>query len=225
MGIERRSCPTAVTARADSDKRTIEGYASVYYDGTPETEYWLWSDCVERIAPGAFDRAIKEDDCRALFNHDSNCVLGRTTNKTLRLNSDKKGLRYEIDPPDTQLGRDVQELLKRGDVSGSSFGFEIRKVKWEEERDAENRTTYIRTITEAKLWDVGPVTYPAYEGASSGVRGNRSRDRDAASRESTELRSIAEERDAWIASQKTTNSVADIDARLMDVEIESRSIV
>ena len=87
----------------------VIGYAAVYYDGTPGTEYKLWDGFIERIAPGAFDRALKEDDVRCFFNHDPNWVLGSTGAEppTLQLSSDIVGLRYQVQPPPTQAGRDV----------------------------------------------------------------------------------------------------------------------
>jgi HK97 family phage prohead protease len=71
----------------------------------------------EMIMPGAFKDAIKNSDVRALFNHDPNLLLGRTESGTLRIKEDKAGLRYDVDLPDTVTGRDVQTLIKRGDVS------------------------------------------------------------------------------------------------------------
>jgi uncharacterized protein len=158
--------------RAKSDgKRTISGYGAVFYNADDTgTEYRLWEDVVERIMPGAFDRAMKEDDVRSLFNHDSNIVLGRTKSGTLRLSVDAVGLRYEIDAPDTQLVRDqVIAPLERGDVDGSSFMFVPTRTAWIEEAK-EGRTLYIRQIEEVELSEVGPVTFPAYESSTSGVR-------------------------------------------------------
>ena len=99
-------------ARAEGELPKIIGYASVFYDGTAGTQYELWDDTFERIMPGAFDRALKEDDCRALVNHDANNLLGRTASGTLRLSIDKTGLRYEIDTPNTTLGRDTIENIR-----------------------------------------------------------------------------------------------------------------
>jgi uncharacterized protein len=160
-----------VNSRADG-VGTVSGYAAVFYDANDKgTEYRLWSDMVERIRPGAFDRAIREDDVRALFNHDANQVLGRTSAGTARLSVDARGLRYEIDPPDTQAGRDLVTSLKRGDIDGSSFSFVPLKTTWEEQRDATTgKMTYIRWIDEAQLYDVGPVTFPAYESTEASAR-------------------------------------------------------
>ena len=154
-----------VERREDDDARTITGYAALTYDGTPDTEYELWKGSVERIAPGAFNRAAAEDDVRGLFNHDSDHLLGRTTAGTMRLTVDAKGLRYEIDAPDTQAGRDVVTSIDRGDLSGSSFSFRVTDERWTEEGDLE-----VRTILAVELFDVGPVTFPAYTNTTAGTR-------------------------------------------------------
>jgi uncharacterized protein len=167
MKMERRFFPgaAALVKRADG-KEVIAGHAAVYYDGTPKTEFKLWENFVERVMPGAFDRALAEkDDVRALFNHDPSALLGRASAGTLALKSDAKGLAYEIEPADTQVAKDVREHLRRGDLTGSSFAFVVT--------DQEFRTVNgvdIREIRGVQLFDVGPVTYPAYEGTDAGVR-------------------------------------------------------
>jgi hypothetical protein len=165
--MERRYTPqvVAVESRADDQPSQIAGYAAVYYDGTPETEFVLWEGAVERIMPGAFDRAIREDDVRGLFNHDPNQVLGRTAANTLTLSSDATGLRYVDDVPDTGVGRDVSASIERGDVTGSSFSFTITDVEWRVEDEIE-----IREIRGVRVYDVGPVTFAAYEATSAGIR-------------------------------------------------------
>jgi len=121
------------------------------------------------IQPGAFAAALTRSDVRALFNHDPNLILGRTTSGTLRVFEDEHGLVYEIDPPDTQAARDLQESLRRGDVSQSSFGFTVRADKWLPASD--EREYPLRIITEIdELYDVSPVTYPAYPATSAAVR-------------------------------------------------------
>ncbi len=163
----RRAISAPVELRKDGDgQSTISGHASVFYDGTPGTEYQLWDNAVERIMPGTFDRALKEkDDVRALFNHDPSLVLGRTSANTMDLSIDKRGLRYDIRPGDTTIGNDVVEHIARGDVTGSSFFFRITDETWRMEDDLD-----IREIRGVELFDVGPVTFPAYTGADTGVR-------------------------------------------------------
>lgn len=162
--MERRNTANRVQ-RPEGDNKVI-GYAAVYYNGNRNTEYELWPGVFERIAPGAFDRAIGEgQDVAGLFNHDPDNVLGRTPG-SLKLSSDGDGLRYEIDLADTTLAQDVGKLVARGDVRGSSFAFSVRKEEWEETDDGRE----IRTILDVDLYDVGPVTFPAYEGTSAGTR-------------------------------------------------------
>lgn len=159
-------------AADDSSSGKLEGYAAVFHsDGDPGTEYELWADpsmrAVERIARGAFRSAIQEgDDVRALLNHNSDALLGRTMSGTLRISEDDQGLAYSVDLPDTQLGKDVAELVDRGDISGSSFGFIVEQESWREEEMEGGMRLAIRTIENVRLLDVGPVTYPAYGGTS-----------------------------------------------------------
>jgi len=162
----------------ESTQRVIVGYAAVFYRADdPGTEYELWQDTYERVMPGAFDAALEEDLVRALTNHDKQWLLGRSDRGTLRLSVDKIGLRYEIDAPDTQAGRDTVELLDRGDLDASSFAFCVwdkrGKVVWvEETRDG--RTVEIRELHDLQLLDVGPATFPAYKSAAAGVRSDDS---------------------------------------------------
>lgn len=146
----------------------IVGYGAVFYDGTPGTEFQLWPGVLERIAPTAFDRALEErDDVRGLFNHQPDNLLGRTSAGTMKLTVDPKGLRYEIEPGDTTVARDVIQHIERGDLSGSSFMFGVEKQSFETLDDG----TEIRTIESVKpLYDTGPVTFPAYDGSTTGVR-------------------------------------------------------
>ena len=177
MTRETRFCRRGVELReAEGQARKIAGYGAVFYRaGDPSTEYVLWDDsygkAVERILPGAFDRALRDKhDVRSLFNHDSNIVLGRTTSGTLALSIDETGLRFEATPPDTQLVRDqVLAPIQRGDVSGSSFMFIPMGARWTQET-VEGKTQDVREISDVELWEVGPVTFPAYEGTSSEAR-------------------------------------------------------
>jgi HK97 family phage prohead protease len=117
----------------------------------------------EQIAPGAFSDCIGPDaDVCSLFNHEPDNVLGRTP-RTLTLSEDNTGLMMETDPADTQCARDCVTLIDRGDVKGQSFSFSMdyddnAAETWDYEGDIVTRT--IRKIS--RLWDVGPVTFPAY---------------------------------------------------------------
>jgi uncharacterized protein len=122
---------------------------------------------VEEIHPNAFDACLRSSpDVVGLWNHDVNHVLGRTTSGTVRLSTDKTGLLYEIDPPPTQFAKDLMVSIDRGDIHQSSFGFYCIDDSWREGPNG----VYIRTVMKAELFDVSPVTFPAYPDATSGVR-------------------------------------------------------
>lgn len=162
MDRERRTITAPVEVRADGDAPTrLVGYAALF-----ETPTEIAGAFYERIAPGAFAEAVSQDDVRALFNHDANFVLGRNTSGTLALAEDSRGLRYEIDPPDTQWARDLLVSVRRGDISQSSFAFAVTEDAWEYPSQA----LPIRTIVRARLFDVSPVTYPAYEATTVSAR-------------------------------------------------------
>lgn len=140
----------------------ISGYASVW-DSPYEIPGFFGPGFMEQVRKGAFQRALSEgQDVRALFNHDPNQVLGRTSNGTLRLTEDERGLRYEIDLPDTTWGRDIHKLVQRGDIRESSFGFIVRGEEWIQEKGQPDQ----RILTDVDLFDVSPVTFPA-SGATS----------------------------------------------------------
>jgi len=157
VGVEERDDGTPV----------ITGYAAVFYQqGESGTEFELMPGMVERIGRDAFTRAISEgDDVRGLFNHDPTLILGRTKAGTMRLRVDDRGLRYEIDPPNTQFARDAITSIRRGDVDGSSFSFNVRKEEFQHEEERA-----VRILQDVSLADVGPVSFPAYGSASSGIR-------------------------------------------------------
>ncbi|MCR6498423.1 HK97 family phage prohead protease [Shinella sp. CPCC 101442] len=157
--IEKRGGTLGVEVRADSDKRTLTGYAVVWNSDTTIGDYF-----VERIAPGAFTKAIR-GDVLALVNHDSGRVLGRTKSKTLRLVEDERGLKVEIDVPNTTDGNDLWELVDRGDISGMSFGFRATKQEWDDTGDMPQRT-----VLEAELYEVTATPIPAYEDTTLGKR-------------------------------------------------------
>jgi len=154
--IERRtfSATLSIEKRSETEQERIVGHAAVF--DTIGDGGWFR----EKIAPGAFTNSIGRDDVRALFNHDSNYVLGRNTAGTLTLREDEKGLWVEIDPPDTQYARDLKVSIARGDISQMSFGFEIIA---EERQKGDGKEPDLFTLREVKLWDVSPVTFPFYK--------------------------------------------------------------
>lgn len=155
MDIERRSYKVELRAKEakEGEAPSIEGYAAVFNSMSEELMGFR-----EIIMPGAFDRALEEGhDVRALWNHNSDMVLGRTKSGTLRLSVDEKGLKIENDLPDTQAGRDALTLIKRGDVDQMSFAFRTIKDQWRTEEGEQ-----VRELLDVELLDVSPVAYPAY---------------------------------------------------------------
>ena len=160
--MEKRAVVAELRVAQDQEN-LLTGYSAVYN---------VWSNSMvgfeERITEGAFDRAIEEQqDVRALWNHDPNFVLGRTKSGTLKLSSDSHGLKVDINPPDTQWAKDLVESVRRGDVDQMSFGFIVRKDKWYEDRDTGIAK---RELIDVDLFDVSPVTYPAYPETSLSAR-------------------------------------------------------
>lgn len=121
----------------------------------------------EQFKKGAFTESLEKDDQLFLWSHDPSKVLGRTKNGTLRLEEDDIGLRFELDLPNTTLGNDAYETIKRGDVDGVSFGF---KVEADEIQDADDDLP-LRTVTKARLFEVSVVAFPAYPDSEVSARG------------------------------------------------------
>lgn len=160
MDKETRVYDTQMEIREENEYKTARGYAAVFNSETRLGRF------IERIDPGFFDDVL-DDDVRVLFNHDSNIVLGRTKSGTARIGVDERGLYYEYDDPDTTHSSDLMKLMKRGDISQSSFGFTVREDKWEKREDG----TPVRTLIKAgRLYDVSPVTYPAYQDTTVAAR-------------------------------------------------------
>ena len=142
----------------------IEGYASVFDAWSQE----LGGDFpfMEKVVKGAFEDSIKEDDIRALFNHDPNYVLGRNLSGTLSLQEDEKGLYVRIVPPNTQWAKDLLVSIKRGDINQMSFGFTVVLDNWTISSDG----TDVRELLKVRLYDVSPVTFPAYTQTECNIR-------------------------------------------------------
>jgi len=123
---------------------------------------------VETIAPGAFARSLRESpDVRALYNHDTSAVLGRTRIGTLRLTEDDTGLAFEVELPDTSIGRDVRTLVAREDITGCSFGFTIREESIARRDDG----SVLRTLLDVDLYEISPaVAFPAYQDTEVSIR-------------------------------------------------------
>lgn len=150
----------------EDGKRTLTGYALKWEMKSSPLGYM--GEFREQFKKGAFKETLEKDDQRALWSHDTSKVLGRTANKTLRLSEDEVGLRFELDLPNTTLGNDTYETIKRGDVDGVSFGFMAKRQEWDETDD----NNVIRTITDADLLEISPVAWPAYPDSGVAARGN-----------------------------------------------------
>lgn len=174
MSIKRRYFQSESRAESkDGGKMEISGWGAVF------NQYANMNWFVEVIQPGFFDSA-NMDECACLFNHDPNIILGRKKSGTLELSVEPDGLAYRAVLPESR--KDVYEAIQRGDVYQSSFAFTIRKAKWEQRDPNEfkgvlseseiQKLTYggkidVRILEEAdRVYDVSPVVYPAYSGAS-----------------------------------------------------------
>lgn len=159
--------------RAEVTGNKLAGHAAVFGQET------LVKDFYEVIQPGFFDRALREQEELAKIgrdtimqaNHDG-LPLARTGSGTLRLAADSEGLAFEADLPDTTLGRDIRELVARGDLRSMSFGFTASQDEWSKREGG----AQLRTLIEAdRLFDISPVNFPAYAGAAVALRNlNRS---------------------------------------------------
>jgi len=155
--IERRAFTMdeiKIETREDGTRKMV-GHAAVFNQLSEDLGGFR-----EQIAPGAFKGALETDDVRALWNHNADFVLGRNMSGTLEMAEDERGLAISIIPPDTQVARDLMVSMERGDVSHMSFGFSVRPDGQNWAKDDEGRQ--IRTLTKLRLFDVSPVTYPAY---------------------------------------------------------------
>lgn len=156
-----RSCGTDFQTRDSDSGPVIEGYFSVF-----NSDYPLWEGATEQVAPGAF-RETLGGDIRALINHDTRLVLGRTTSGTLELREDDKGLfgRIAVNRDDTDA-MNLYARVQRGDVSQCSFGFDILDEEYIERTDG----GAMWIIRKVRLHEVSVVTFPAYVETSVNAR-------------------------------------------------------
>ena len=150
-------------AQEDSP-RIISGYAAVFNQWAEIGRYWRYK---EQILSTAFD-GCDYSKCVACFNHNTDNILARFSSGTLKLEVDATGLKFEFEVPNTTVGNDMYELVKRGDISQCSFAFVVEEDTWKYMEDTELDERTINKISE--LWDVSLVTYPAYEGTSVDAR-------------------------------------------------------
>jgi uncharacterized protein len=169
---------TITRAEADDAENVIEGYFALY-----EQETELFKNTYEIISRGAFDNTIK-NDVRALWNHNTQYVLGRSKNGSLQLRADEKGLFGTIKLPKTQYAEDLYELVKRGDIDQCSFGFNIL----DEDLEELSNGGYRWRMKDIDLHEISVVTFPAYENTTVHARSKQI--------EQIETRKLQEKKDA-----------------------------
>lgn len=161
-----------------NEERKMVGHAAIFNE---ITDIGGWFN--EQIEPGAFKSSIKKDDVRALFNHNPDHVLGRNIADTLKLSEDEKGLSVTIHPPDTQFARDLAISIERGDINQMSFAFQVLEEEWIR---GEKKQLDLRKIKKVRLFDVSPVTFPAYEGTDIAIRSQEAWKKEAEEKEKQE---------------------------------------
>lgn len=178
----------------DGTLGTVVGYPSLFdvqatiYEG-PGYRF------IEEVDPGAFTKTLAEDDIRATVNHNPDKLLGRMKAGTARFWADKKGLRMEVDVPNTTYGRDLVVSLERGDITGGSIWFSVVRDKKKEVDDVT-----VRRILEARLFEAGPVAFPAFEETE------------------VALRSTIREIEAWRAEQRESWQV-EVEHGLLEADL------
>lgn len=144
--------------------KKLTGYAARFNVETDLGEF------IEVIRPGAFTRtlaAATAANVRAIYEHDGKALLGRLGAGTLRLEEDADGLKFELDLPETTLGRDLAELVKRGDVAGCSFGFLPVADAWTD------GVKPVRELRDVDLFEITITASPAYDATTVQVRGKQ----------------------------------------------------
>lgn len=164
---ERRTAVGTLEERSSDDGRiSMRGYAYRFNELSHDLGGFR-----ERIVPGAGAPSLRQNDVYATFNHDTASLLGRTSSGTLRVGEDREGGWYEVDLPDTTVGRDVAELLKRGDLSGSSFTFRVLDGgQRRADNDDPETGLPVREITAMDVAELGPVVNPAYPTTQASLR-------------------------------------------------------
>lgn len=159
MKQEQRNFEADFEIRQEGDGMTFVGYAARF--NSPSEDL---GGFVETIEPGAFRKTLRNrSDVKLLVNHDSGRVLASTRSGTMKLYEDERGLKVEASLPNTTDGRDMAELLRRGDLGKMSFGFSVIKDSWNNEMTQ-------RTLKSVRLFEVSIVSFPAYQETEAMVR-------------------------------------------------------
>ncbi len=159
MKHETRNFDAQFELREEGDGMTFVGYAAKF--NSPSEDL---GGFIETIEPGAFRRSLRSrNDVKLLVNHDTGRVLASSRSGTMKLYEDETGLRVEASLPNTSDGRDMAELLKRGDLNKMSFGFAVQKDSWNNEMTE-------RTLKSVRLFEVSIVAFPAYNATEAIVR-------------------------------------------------------
>lgn len=214
--IERRYLPATLSeiriGRKDGSPAHIEGYAALFNSNSEDL-----GGFVETIAPGAFTDALAATpDVRALFNHDPNNILARTKSGTLRVWEDAKGLAFDGELPDTQLARDLQVSMARGDVDQTSFAFSVARGG-EEWTGLDGQTAMRRINAVERLYDVSVVTYPAYPETTVALRSLQE------ARAATETQSAVETRAATDTATGTETGAESSQEKAAPEPVEDRA--
>lgn len=175
--METRLITQATELRASGSGKELRvgGYAAIYESPSNPIQQGKGS-FIERIARGAFRSIMQtKPDVVCLLNHDQNKILGRTTSGTLVLEDDSRGLKFDCLLPNTQTGADIHAMVKRGDLNGCSFAFQVGEEEWSEEKSVIDRAfTYAKRVIKSfkRLVDVSVVTSPCYSGTEVFARSN-----------------------------------------------------
>ena len=175
--VEHRYIPMdRMETREDGEDIYIEGYFAVF-----NSTYELWPGATESIAPGAFDESVS-DDVRALYNHNTDIVLGRTSAGTMEIKQDSRGLwgRVKLNRNDTDA-MNAYARIARGDITGCSFGFDIAAQETDYREDGSVHWTITKV---SPLYEISPCTFPAYQDTTVSAR---KRDLDELKRKRAEV--------------------------------------
>ena len=161
MKITNSIFDAKIELRSEEDKKILKGYAVKFESLSNPLPRFR-----EKVRRGAFINSIKKNNIRALWNHNPDLVLGSTKNGTLQLEEDDIGLKFELELPDTQAGRDAAVSVSRRDVDGMSFAFQMKKEEW----DRTDFKNVIRTLIDVDVLEISPTAFAAYPSSRVSTR-------------------------------------------------------